>query len=76
MTKQIQVSEMPVEDERLVTAEELLQLAWTPKARPSIQWLRMHTGHSIPVVRVGRLCFYSPSAVRKALNLSTPRSPE
>jgi hypothetical protein len=55
--------------ERLVTALELLSLAWSPKARPSIQWLRQHTGKEIPAVKIGRLYFYSPSQVREALNI-------
>ncbi|HSA12970.1 MAG TPA: hypothetical protein P5205_21660 [Candidatus Paceibacterota bacterium] len=55
--------------ERLLAAEELLQAAWTTKSRPSIQWLRMHTGKEIPVIKIGRLNFYSLSQVRSALGV-------
>ena len=55
--------------EQLLDARGILRDVWETKARPSIQWLRKHTGKDIPVVRIGKLCFYSPSKVREALSL-------
>jgi hypothetical protein len=54
---------------KLVTAKELLRLAWSDEARPSLQWLRQHTGKDIPAVRIGRLYFYDLNKVRSALGI-------
>jgi hypothetical protein len=56
-------------DDRLVTAKELLRVVWTDESRPSLQWLRQHTGKDVPATRVGRLFFYSPKKVRAALQI-------
>ena len=60
---------MKVEANKLVKADELLKLAWDQKSRPSLHWLRQHSGKEIPVVRIGRLCFYSVAQVKSALNI-------
>jgi hypothetical protein len=58
------------EEQKMVTAKKLLELLWDEESRPSIQWLRQHTGVDIPAVRVGRLYFYHPNKVRTALQLA------
>ena len=55
---------------KLVDGKKLLELLWDEESRPSIQWLRQHTGVDIPAVRVGRLYFYHPNKVRTALQLA------
>ena len=54
----------------MVTAKKLLETLWDEDSRPSIQWLRQHTGVDIPAVRIGRLYFYHPNKVRAALQLA------
>jgi hypothetical protein len=41
---------------------------WDAQSRPSMGWLRQHTGKDIPAVRIGRLYFYDPPKVRAALS--------
>ena len=52
----------------LVNAQEILSLVWSEQSRPSLRWLRTATkNRAVPCVRVGRLVFYDPEAVTKAL---------
>ena len=55
-------------ENKLVDAKQLLSL-WDERSRPSMQWIRMHTGKAIPAVRIGRLYFYDPAKVRAALGV-------
>ena len=55
---------------RLVNARELLEMLFNPESRPSIQWLRQHTGKDIPAVKIGRLYFYSLEKVKNALQMN------
>ena len=57
------------DDEALVRAEELRQVVWREGSRPSLQWVRQHTGEEIPAVKIGRLYFYNPRKVREALGV-------
>ena len=53
-------------EERLVGAEELLELLFDDGSRPSIHWLRdQQKARNIPYVKMGRLVFFKPSEVRK-----------
>jgi hypothetical protein len=54
--------------EQLVDAKHLLEL-WDEASRPSMQWIRKHTGRDIPAIKIGRLYFYSPDKVRAVLGL-------
>jgi hypothetical protein len=50
---------------KLLNAPELLEQLWNPRSRPSLRWLRYMTKRKvIPCVRLGRLVFYDPEAVR------------
>jgi hypothetical protein len=57
---------MAIAKVELVSAEEVLRL-WSPKARPSIQWLRQHR-KDIQPIRVGRFYYYNLDKVRAALS--------
>lgn len=53
---------------KLVDAEKLLELVWEQDCRPSLRWLRAQTyRRMIPSHPVGRLVFYDPDEVRRAL---------
>jgi len=53
---------------RLVDAQGLLNELFQPESRPSLEWLRRRTrARAIPSIRVGRLIFYDPPAVREKL---------
>jgi hypothetical protein len=53
---------------KLVDAERLLELVWDQARRPSLRWLRAQTyRRMIPSHPVGRLVFYDPDEVRRAL---------
>jgi hypothetical protein len=55
-------------DEKLVDAKGLLQDLFPESCRPTERWVRdRQADHSIPFMRVGRLIFFSPTQVRKAL---------
>jgi hypothetical protein len=58
---------MKREAKQMVNAKRLLQQLWDGESRPSLQWLRMHTGKDIPATRIGRLWFYDLDKVRAAL---------
>lgn len=48
---------------RYVQGPELLEALFAPECRPSIRWLRDHQ-HEMPFVRIGRLMFFDPPAVK------------
>lgn len=52
-----------------VRAERLLEILFDPDCRPCLRWLRKEqaTG-SIPVVRIGRLVYFDPVAVKAHLD--------
>lgn len=53
---------------RLVDARGLLQTMFADGCRPSLRWLRtQQKRRAIPSVRLGRLVFFDPDAVRAAL---------
>jgi hypothetical protein len=53
---------------KLVNGKELLEKSFAPKSRPSLQWLRQHTGKDIPAVKIGRLWFYDLKKVKAAMD--------
>lgn len=54
---------------RYVRAEKLLDLLFEPEARPSLRWLRdQQKARAIPFVKIGRLVYFDPPAVRASLN--------
>ena len=55
----------PNPDNRLLDATGLLNNIFAPEARPTDRWLRERVARrEIPFVRLGRLCFFDPVAVR------------
>jgi len=53
---------------KLVSAEQLLELLFDEKSRPSLRWLRAQTkGKVIPHIRIGHLVFFDVEMVRAAL---------
>jgi hypothetical protein len=54
---------------RLTDAKGLLEILFADGCRPSLRWLRTQQKRkAIPSVRIGRLVFFDPDAVRAALN--------
>ena len=55
--------------EGLLTGKELLKQVWpNPESRPSLRWLRsQQSKRTLPYVKCGRLVFFDPAKVRKAL---------
>lgn len=52
----------------MLSAPELLSELFAPESRPSLRWLRMQQKRRvIPSVRIGRLVFFDPDAVRRHL---------
>ncbi len=55
---------------KLINAEQLLDEVWSPESKPSLRWLRTQTKlKTIPVVRIGHLCFFDAGAVRAKLGM-------
>lgn len=54
----------------LVGGKELLKLIWpNAESRPSLRWLRdQQSKRTLPYVKCGRLVFFDPVKVRKALD--------
>lgn len=53
---------------RLVDAKALLITLFAESCRPSLRWLRTQQKRkTIPSIKIGRLVFYDPDAVRAAL---------
>lgn len=54
---------------KLVCAEELLELLWEEKSRPSLRWLRdLQEQRLIPSKRLGRRVFFDPEEVRAVID--------
>jgi uncharacterized protein YbaR (Trm112 family) len=54
--------------EQFVDGPKLLELLFTPECRPTLRWLRdQQKARRIPFVKMGRLVFFSPAQVRRAL---------
>lgn len=57
-----------LQDENLVSAEELLNLLWSRSSRPSIRWLRAQQAKkTIPYVKLGGRVWFCPRDVRLTL---------
>lgn len=53
---------------KFVSAEQLLEAIFEPESRPSLRWLREQTARRrIPFVKIGKLVFFDPQAVKEAL---------
>lgn len=53
----------------LVNGKTLLERLWDASSRPSIYWLREHTGKDVPAVKIGRLYWYDEDKVRAAIGV-------
>ncbi len=54
---------------KLVDAQTLLQELFPESARPSVRWLReQQKRRALPYIRLGRLIFFDPDAVRQAIS--------
>ena len=65
-----------IKTRQLVDATGLLHTLFPdPKSRPSLRWLRsQQKARSIPFVKFGRLVFFDPSEVEKAIERRTVRA--
>jgi len=55
-------------ENQLVNAEMLLELLFAEGCRPTTRWLRnLQRLRTIPHVKIGKLVFFCPAQVRKAL---------
>ena len=53
---------------KLVNAQQLLDLLFTPECKPSLRWLRTQTkAKTIPHIRIGHLVFFDVEMVRTVL---------
>lgn len=58
---------------QLVAAEELLDILFAPKSRPSPRWLKlMRRKGIIPAHKIGGSVFYDPLEVRAAITNKPP----
>ena len=63
-------------DEKLVTAERLLELLFDEAGRPSLRWLREQQARkAIPYIKIGRRVFFDVAQVRLALQTRFTISP-
>jgi hypothetical protein len=54
---------------RYVDAPTLLQILFAAECRPSVRWLReQQARRKIPSVKIGRLVFFDPPAVKAAMD--------
>ena len=61
-------SERHSQEEKLVSAEQLLRLLWDDESRPSLRWLReQQARRSVPFVKLGARVWFLPSEVRRHL---------
>ena len=62
-------SERHSQEEKLVSAEQLLRLLWDDESRPSLRWLReQQARRSVPFVKLGARVWFLPSEVRRHLH--------
>jgi len=55
-------------EQQYVNGEKLLEILFPPDCRPTVRWLQdQRAARRIPFVKIGRLVFFSPAQVRKAL---------
>ncbi len=58
----------PIPHPQLVRGEQLLEMLFDEGARPTMRWLRdQQKARTIPHMKIGRLVFFNPEQVRKAL---------
>ena len=59
---------------RYVDAAKLLEILFDDGCRPSLRWLReQQAARKIPFVKIGRLVFFDPVAVKAALDVLASR---
>jgi hypothetical protein len=59
---------------RYQRAEQILETLFEESARPSLRWLRsQQKARKIPSIKIGRLIFFNPEAVRAALDAQAAR---
>lgn len=55
------------DEERLMSAEELLDLLWSRQSRPSLRWLREQQSLGLPFYKVAGRVWFRLSEVKKYL---------
>ena len=59
------VADSPILDSRYLSGKQLLEALFNPECRPTERWLRTQQKvGAVPSVRIGRLVFYDPIAVK------------
>lgn len=62
-------------DHQLTDINGLREQLFSPDSAPSIRWLRARVAdRTIPSVKIGRLVYFSPDAVREALAKRTRKA--
>lgn len=60
--------------DQFVDGPRLLEILFTDECRPTLRWLRdQQKTRRIPYMKIGRLVFFSPAQVRRALEKSGPK---
>jgi hypothetical protein len=55
-------------NQQLVSGEKLLETLFRADCRPTLRWLRdQQKARRIPFVKIGRLVFFNPGQVRRAM---------
>jgi len=74
MTKDKEPSTMIEAPPRYVAAPKLLEMLFDDDCRPSLRWFReKQAARKIPFVKIGRLVFFDPPAVKAALDALASR---
>jgi uncharacterized protein YbaR (Trm112 family) len=61
-------TETPQLSSQYVNGPRLLEILFPPECRPTMRWLRdQQKARRIPFIKLGRLVFFCPAAVRAAL---------
>jgi hypothetical protein len=74
MTKDKEPATVIETPSRYVAAPKLLEMLFDDDCRPSLRWLReKQAARKIPFVKIGRLVFFDPPAVKAALDALASR---
>ena len=59
---------MKLDTDKLVDAQQLLEILWSPETRPCLRWIRVQCkNRTIPYFKIGRLVVFDPEKVRASL---------
>lgn len=71
----VQANEEALLPSRYVNAEKLLDSLFDPDCKPSMRWLRdQQSKGAVPFIRIGRLIFFDPPAVKAALDAKSRKA--